>query len=71
VPLLQAREAELAAQLRGLEKEARRAAQQAAATPPSARAAPAAPLPDEDGGDEEFEDAENLPAVNKMTISQV
>ncbi|EFN59494.1 hypothetical protein CHLNCDRAFT_56782 [Chlorella variabilis] len=73
---MQAREAEVAGQLRGLEEEARRAALQAAAAPPPAGRAPAAALPSpafEDagaGGEDEFEDVENL-NIPRMTIGQM
>lgn len=78
-PTLQAREAEVAAQLRAAEEEARRAAAQAAAAPPAraplAPAAGAAGRYDDVGmaeaHDDDFEDAENLPNVGKMTVSQV
>jgi septal ring factor EnvC (AmiA/AmiB activator) len=78
---LQTQETQFAAQMAAKEEEARRAAQQAAA---AAAAAPAARAPlapaaapmhhDADMGaadGEEFEDAENLPNINKMTISQM
>ncbi len=83
-PPLQVRETEVAAQLAAKEEEARRAAQQAAAAAAAAAAAPAARAPlapaaapvhqDADMGvpdGDEFEDAENLPNINKMTIAQV
>ena len=70
---LQAREADLKAQLRAKEEEALRAAQAAAAAPPPRVAAAAydEPAPMEDAGGDEFEDAENLPNISKMTIPQV
>lgn len=76
---MQAQEDEWRAQLRAREEEARRAAQQAAAAPAPAGRAPLAPhrvpaeepmhdaIPDAD----DFEDAENLPNISKMTVAQM
>ncbi|PSC76322.1 interferon-induced guanylate-binding 1-like [Micractinium conductrix] len=70
---MKAREADLKAQLRAKEEEALRAAQAAAAAPPPRVAAAAydEPAPMEDAGGDEFEDAENLPNISKMTIPQM
>lgn len=76
---MQAREAEVDAQLRAMEEEARRAAAAAAVAPAAPARAPLAPAPpahdDVDMGAhaeaDEFEDAENLPNINKMTMAQV
>jgi hypothetical protein len=84
-PPLQASQIEFAAQLRAKEEEARRAAQQAAAAaaaegpsartqPPSSGAVYMSPAGGDAGmedGDEEFEDAADLPNISKMTMAQV
>ncbi|KAL4431144.1 hypothetical protein ABPG75_006400 [Micractinium tetrahymenae] len=76
---MQTQEAELRAQLRAREEEAQRAVQQATAAPAPAARAPLAPHPpaveepmhDAGGEADEFEDAENLPNISKMTMAQM